>query len=278
MKPKHFTILSILVFLAVVICRQLEGTGAGRLPETKPVGGQPPALWYLAAVVDASNVLASKVSTNLIPITVSNTNLAWRTNNGSLQVKVVTFQTKAVVEKFYSNGPGMFTNSTQWVTVYPYLKRFCEGIPDKNKLLRIKQVLGLPPWNANDTIAEFWVSPDYLFRPTPEPLISTTTAGLSTSTNAPLITGNWRLPLFWPDWYSNNWTRCNYGLDNSQGREIANASPFTQLGYTYDWGSPARNHEGLSEFIIPSGAIFATNGKGVPIVAETNVSALSYGD
>jgi hypothetical protein len=174
---------------------------------------------------------------------------------------------------FWTPGHHLINGYDQWVTAYPELMQFCFQHPASNQLLRLKQVLGLPASSQNDTIVEFWVSPDYLFRPTPEPAINSVSAGLSTSSNAPLISPNLRIPPFWPAWYNRNYLTRDYAMVPS----ITNGYPFTQLGYTYDWGSTEPNHFGLSEFIIPSGTIWSNLNQPVPIDVELPIAAEKYG-
>jgi hypothetical protein len=225
---------------------------------------------YSNAVVDAMHVTPDKISTNLAPISFDNTNLFWRTNcDGTIQVKVVSFMSNEKADKYYQIGPTNLHYGDQWVTAYPYLKNFCKKYQGDNKDLRkrLLKLLGMPATYDNDTVVEFWVSPDYLFRPTPEPAINSVSAGLSISTNAPLISANYRLPCFWVSWYNNNY--------NSKFHDPAHLFPFTQLGYTYDWGST--NHMGLSEYVIPSGSLSECDSITVPIYVEAHCPAADYG-
>jgi len=204
---------------------------------------------YTNSVLDASNATLDKVSTELTAVSLANTNLLWRTNaDGVLQLKVASFMTYATATNYYLPGLHTLGNHDIWVTIYPDLQTFCHTnqLIGTNQVFRLVQLLGLPPASPNDTVVEFWISPDYLFRPAAEPAINSVSAGLSTSASAPLISANYRTPAFWPAWYNGN-----YSTRYSFASGINNAYPYTQLGYTYDW-SPARpNHHGASEFVIP---------------------------
>jgi hypothetical protein len=231
-------------------------------------------LMYSNAMVDAAQVLPGKVCDRLTPIVFANTNLAWRTNHdGILQVKVSSLMTYSTATNYYQVGEHALSYGDQWVTVYPELKNFCAQFAGPDQTLRIKQVLGMPPTAANNTIVEFWVSPDYLFRPTPEPAITSTAAGALSSTSAPLLTSNPRLPSFWAEWYNTTYASRNYGMTNG----VYNAWPWTQLGYTYDWASTRPNHVGLSEFVIPSGTLSKVFTMNVPIEVEAILPAATYG-
>ncbi|MGD0537087.1 MAG: hypothetical protein ABSC03_05515 [Verrucomicrobiota bacterium] len=232
-------------------------------------------LMYSNAMVDASIALPNKVCDQLTPVVLSNTNLAWRTNSdGTFQVKVVSFMPYSTATNYYGLGQHQLSYSDQWVTMFPELKNFCHDFQGLDQVLRIKQILGMPPTAANDTLVEFWVNPDYLFRPTPEPGIASTSAGVLSSTNAPLLSPNSRLPSFWPTWYNNTYWSRNYGMTNGV---YNNAYPWTRLGYTYDWASTRPNHVGLSEFVIPSGTLWSVQTNAVPIEVEAVLPAVTYG-
>jgi hypothetical protein len=231
-------------------------------------------LMYSNAVLDAASAQPSEVCDKLTPIVLANTNLTWRTNQaGILQVKVCSFMTYKTATNYYQPGEHLLSYGDQWITVCPELRNFCSGFAGPDQPLRIKQVLGMPPTAANDTVVEFWVSPDYLFRPTPEPAIGSTTAGTLSSPDAPLLTPNLRIPAFWVEWYNATYSSRNYDMTDG----VYNAWPWTQLGYTYDWASTSPNHAGLSEFVIPSGTLSKALAVTVPIEVEAILPAATYG-
>jgi len=248
MKIQQLVLLLVSTALLVSGCITSHPLATGPAAEV----GSVPTDWlpvYTNAVLDASNATLDKVSTELTAVSLANTNLCWRTNTeGVLQLKVASFMTYANATKYYLPGVRTLGNHDIWVTVCPDLQTFCHTnlAAGTNQVFRLVQLLGLPPACPYDTIVEFWISPDYLFRPTAEPAINSVSAGLSTSASAPLISTNYRTPAFWSAWYNGNYST-RYAFANG----ISNAYPYTQLGYTYDW-SPARpNHHGASEFVIP---------------------------
>ena len=231
-------------------------------------------LMYSNAVVDSASALPTEVSDRLTPVVLSNTNLSWRTNQaGNLQVKVCSFMTYKTATNYYQVGEHQLSYGDQWITVYPELRDFCAGFAGPDQPLRIKQLLGMPPSAANDTVVEFWVSPDYLFRPTPEPSIASTSSGNLSSLRAPLLTSNFRIPSFWVEWYNATYASRNYDMTNG----VYNAWPWTQLGYTYDWASTSPTHVGLSEFVVPSGTLSKALTVTVPIEVEAILPAATYG-
>jgi len=248
MNIKRFALLLVSTALLVSGCAFNPPHPAGPAAEV----GSAATDWlpvYTNAVLDASNATLDKVSTELTAVSLANKNLCWRTNaDGVLQIKVASFMTYATATNYYLPGLHTLNNHDIWVTICPDLETFCRTnqLIGANQMFRIVQLLGLPPACPNDTVVEFWISPNYLFRPAAEPAINSVSAGLSTSAAAPLISTNCRTPAFWPAWYNGNYST-RYSFANG----INNAYPYTQLGYTYDW-SPARpNHHGLSEFVLP---------------------------
>ena len=130
---------------------------------------------YSNAVVNSSNATAAKIWNKLTPIAEYNTNLLWRTNAlGVKQVKVASFMTAGTASSYYNPGETNITGGDQWVTVYPELKNICRDYSGPDQVLRIKKLLGMPPWSPNDTIVEFWVAPEFLIRPCPDPAINDT--------------------------------------------------------------------------------------------------------
>jgi hypothetical protein len=102
--------------------------------------------------------------------------------------------------------------------------------PNVNVTLRTLQLLGLPPNNANTYFVELWVSPQSLFRPTPDNDINDTVAQLAFPASA--------TPEY-KQWFNSNIIYSYF----------PERYPWTRLGYTYDWGN-SNSHVGLSEFVL----------------------------
>ncbi|MCW4023408.1 MAG: hypothetical protein NWF01_00020 [Candidatus Bathyarchaeota archaeon] len=185
---------------------------------------------YQNAIQDAMIANSSEVYSGLTSIVESNGNLSWTGAAGNRSVLVVTFT------KYASSYPvGETVNTTwgeTWVTVVPELKDFFENSPDseENVTLRVLQLLGLPSTNANSDFVELWVSPQSLFRPTPDNEINDTTAQLAFPTSA---------TAEYTAWFNNNIIYSYF----------PQRYPWTRLGYTYDWGNTT-SHVGLSEFVV----------------------------
>jgi hypothetical protein len=156
-----------------------------------------------------------------------------------------------------------------WVTVVPEMRNFFIGNecpPNPNRLIK---VLGLNPEQcaAYDVLVEMWVDPKDLFRPSPDPEITDHESELATRTSplsdywiypsdinpfllidpyALFRDASWTLPGTFKEWYRDRAAT----IYSTTGEDVSKwGSPWTRLGYTYDWGN-ADNHVGLSEFII----------------------------
>jgi hypothetical protein len=143
--------------------------------------------------------------------------------------------------------------SELWVTVEPYLRKFCAAFvsahgSDLDQLtLRLEQRLGLPPSSNKTQFLEIRLArpePDVIFRPCVNP--STTT------TNCPVGP-----PPAGVDERHKNWIYRQYYSSYGQGR--LSSFPWTALGYTFDWApGPQGNSDfqrfGESEFVIRQGA------------------------
>lgn len=126
-----------------------------------------------------------------------------------------------------------------WVTVVPQLREKCAtftGIGNLEDLnLRLEQLLGLPPKDSKTLVVEMDIEAGDLFRPCPNPEISSTECDRTfPEPVAPAYV----------DWFATN------VLDSYQ---IPNGYPWTRLGYTYDW-NPDSPEMGLSEYVVRRGA------------------------
>ncbi|MCA1905463.1 MAG: hypothetical protein LDL11_02585 [Desulfarculus sp.] len=206
---------------------------------------------YQAAVADAKYPTASKISHDLTPIVAWNPNLVWEGAPGLGRVKMV-----ALTRSYYDDWVGrdyLLSFGELWVTVAPELKQFFQDDPTGPSLPRLEQLLGLPPESGYTRIVEFWVDPADLFRPSADPEITDREAEL------PLPDGyRSQVAKAYRDWFAATWSR-RY--------ETATPYPWTQLGYTYDWGSS--NHMGLSEYVIRKGSTVGVAGVWDPLAYFT---------
>jgi len=191
---------------------------------------------YQAAVADARTPTTGKINKNLTPIVAYNGNLAWEGAAGASRVKMA-----ALTRNYYDGREGqdyLLSFGELWVTVAPELQRFFQGQPAAPSMRRLEQLLGLPPDNGYTRIVEFWVNPGDMFRPSPDPEITDTMAELDFPQGSRTAVA---------DGY-----RAWFAQTKHARYDTPQPYPWTQLGYTYDWGSA--NHMGLSEFVIEKGS------------------------
>ena len=186
---------------------------------------------YQAAVQDAIIADSSEICDSLWQINTSNTKLEWKTINNETYVLVGNFNK---YPDSYSDSSVVNSWGLIWVFIpEQFSSRLLSGtIVDNDTLLRISQLLGLPPTNTNNYIVELWVKPTDLFRPAADPEINDRTTGLYFPTNTDPDYIQWFNQNIY-DSYFGQWTHY----------------PWTRLGYTYDWASPA-TEVGVSEYCI----------------------------
>jgi len=261
--------------LLIVICLALSACGRSSSAHIDPQAE------YDAAVQDAMNMTAEKISKNLTAIVPENQNLEWENDAPGSRVLVATLLGNQAACESYLDAvtPGCKAGSecenywyNSWVTVVPELKNLLGRYPT---LLRVDQALGLPPPATGQTldntcILELYISPDNIFRPSPDPEVTDQEAelyfpsdGFRKYDDAELIYSEMpcdvaHCPNCTPsgkcgmttyrDWFDN---RRTYVYSQTT---VNSPYPWTGLGYTYDWGNPSPPHIGLSEFVINSGS------------------------
>jgi hypothetical protein len=204
-------------------------------------GTQPadPNAAYHAAVLEAQNPDASDISKDLWAIVPANDQLVREPLLGSDRVLVVTWTSYTG----YNNQVGQDIQTTReiWVTAVPQVQDFARNnmVMPWDLTLRLEEYLGVPPNSGKTTFVEFWVSPEDLFRPSPDPEVTDQEAGLNFPQSDQYVTVN----AAYVQWFTNL-------MNTSYGE---NGYPWTRLGYTYDWGNPF-THVGASEFVIRVGA------------------------
>jgi hypothetical protein len=190
---------------------------------------------YLLAVKDAEVAEASEISTSLTAIVPTNKELVWKTIGKEGYVKMVTWTSWDGYAA--SKGKEIPLSREIWVTAAPKVQDFCkkkEGFDASLTVLRLEQLLGLPPGNQKTRFVEFWIKPSDMFRPSPDAEITDTKAELDYPKGTKEDHKKWIESL----------------KASSYGQE---GYPWTRLGYTYDWGNP-KSEVGLSEFVVKSGS------------------------
>lgn len=190
-----------------------------------------------AMLDDAANAIDT-----LWPITADNTNLQWKTINGQQYVLMATYM------RFPASYPiGDSINTTWgegWFFIPSQMKRKLGPVftPTTDTILRINQLLGLPPVNSqsNTHVAQLWVPAERLYRPAGNPSITTTTTGSA------LVEG---VSEEYINWF-NNYIIFAYYRPLTAPTQFH--YPWTRLGYTYDW-APGASRVGVSEYVLKAG-------------------------
>lgn len=204
---------------------------------------------YEAAVADAEVAEASEICKDLLAITPYNPRVTWEGVPGESRVLMVTWTSytgyddlvgKSIVLSDLTKAETMATRDI-WVTAamgVQFAIAECRSMPN-GLVVRLEQLLGLPPNSGKTRFVEFWVDPEDLFRPSPDPEITDSEAGLDFPRSEDYVT----VSPEYITWFE-ELKATSYGVGGY---------PWTRLGYTYDWGNPW-SEIGLSEFVIRTGA------------------------
>lgn len=202
---------------------------------------------FLQALYEAQSPTPEKESHSLWPITDDNPDLEWkdvvRKGDGSTahMVLVCAMLNHNDMKYWLPNDTFRISKwNGLWVTIpqeWDRNKRAYEGMDSVASRMRMIQMLGLRPDCRYDTMVEFYIDVDGLFRPAHDPDITTTSvaAGFANGMYDNYVVGETNFQ----EWF-------NYNL--SVAYTGNGACPWTQLGYTYDWHHGA-DREGLSEYV-----------------------------
>lgn len=198
---------------------------------------------YNNSVKDAEKAEPHEISKNLVAIVPANKNLVWKKKEDAQNslLLVVTWTDYAGYDD--KLGQSIAFSRDIWVTTVPEVKNICKKLKG-NKILRLEQLLGLPPNDGKTKFVEMWVKPGDLFRPSADPEISDCEAETDFRISNKFV----NVSDDYIKWF-NDLKMKSYGT---------NGYPWTRLGYTYDWGNGS-HHIGLSEFVIIKGAVVEIN-------------------
>jgi hypothetical protein len=203
---------------------------------------------YARAVKDAEVAEPGEISRELIAIIEWEQNLLWQTEAEQKRVLMVTWTSFTGYNDKVGQATTLDPSRVVWVTAAPFVRNFCRAYrqsnPSADLNLRLRQLLGLPPNDQKTTFVEFWVAPQDMFRPAPDPEITDHEAELDFRRTGEITTTS-----DYENWF-NQLRESSY---------VAPGYPWTRLGYTYDWGNP-NSEVGMSEFVIHGGATFTVAG------------------
>jgi hypothetical protein len=206
---------------------------------------------YKLAVIDAKTAEPYEIYRNLVAINyygdsmAGEGNLSWSSDStGEMRVLVVSWMKQSNTQ-YWPAGKTFKTSNNQaymsWITTVPEVTDFLKKnhFPDQSSLhLRIAQALGMPPDTQNDYFVEYWVYPENLFRPAPDPEITDHEAELYFPATASQKHKSWFLNE----------------IKNKYDTSSTSAFPWTRLGYTYDWSNPLYP-VGFSEFVVDTSSL-----------------------
>ncbi|MEZ7890184.1 MAG: hypothetical protein QMC67_00405 [Candidatus Wallbacteria bacterium] len=226
----------IVLYLTLILSASLSMNGCSGIFSGDNSGTPAPDLLavYNSAITDAMTAETNEIYTGLTLINDTNSALI-RKND---RIAVTTFMKPTYINSYKNardTGDSLEIKFDCWVSAEPELKNFIKntGLKDTDSVrLRAEQLLGLPPDNSYTYIVSFWVKPDDLKRPGFNDDITKQINELTMPANLNSTYKNW----FYQNFYNSYMAPSKF--------------PWTRLGYTYDWGSGARPHVGLTEFII----------------------------
>lgn len=222
-----------------VLCAALGAPCLLHSPAAAFPADWPPA--YLDALAETStDATPDRVDRQLVPILPTEPLVRWDANQ---RVLVATWVGST---NYWAGKPVGYTETVNpnypiWIALPDELKGWVSShaFPEEELVPRNEQLNGMPPGTGKSMYIEFWVKPDGLFRPSPDPEITDYEALMDFPDNAYTAVD----PAY-VAWF-NNLRAISYTSDT--------AHPWSRLGYTWDWGNPY-NHFGVSEYIIGGGA------------------------
>ncbi|XZF15879.1 hypothetical protein ACTHGU_07060 [Chitinophagaceae bacterium MMS25-I14] len=208
--------------------------------KSTPVHAQSKKLTKLTKAYNAATKLAMIADSTrnidtLMTLTSGNPVLKWKSINGKNYVLMATFTSDL---QAYPVGDSTTTTGEVWLFIpgqmqYRLRKKMT---PKTDTILKLNQMLGLPPVSGDTHIAQFWVQVDNVFRPAGSPDVTVPKASGTLSLNA---SPEYKL------WF-NNYIITSY-FQPLTGSEVY--YPWTRMGYTYNW-APGANRVGVSEFVL----------------------------
>lgn len=147
-----------------------------------------------------------------------------------------------------------------WVTVVPEVRDSCGSWSDRDRVMRLRQLLGLRPGDSVAHFVEMTVPVAAMFRPTVDPAVTTRwpcpegaadgQCGLRFPAAADSAHIAWMANQMLASWQ----TPDAYPADTASARPRGRLGyPWTRLGYTFNW-HPGAPRYGASEYLVRGGA------------------------
>jgi hypothetical protein len=214
-----------------------------------PLPPAPRADPYGDSLRDAMFPEPSEVVHDLLTLTPDNPALSWDAQG---RVLMTTWSRR----KYYPADPYQPGHTFElygdtWFTTADEVANTCAGLSPSEAALRVEQYLGLPAGGGRDVFVQVWVDPTLLFRPCVDPDITQSSCPLGPPITVEDDHVAWTCDDLTADsheaWLCRRWIY-SYGAS-----QPARNSPWTALGYTYDW-SPDHPEQGATEFVAPAGS------------------------
>jgi hypothetical protein len=231
------TLARVLACAALAACAHAAPRAA---PATAPSPSPAPPedTWYARAVADAREPREYEISRELHPIHASSPGLSWEGAPGASRVRVATWTSW---DGFDARVGQPFDLRETWVTPAPDLQDACRatGLTGDALARRLEQLLGLPANNGKTRVVELFVAPEDMFRACIDAEIDDDACDVVAPPDVSEAHRAWIEAL----------RARSYPADGA-------GYPWSQLGYTYDWGrwESVASHFGLSEYVVRAGA------------------------
>lgn len=222
--------------------------------QQQPVENEDATPWYqndsllwaqlAEAVEDAKQLDSTKISNQLMPIRKDYPGQEWANIEGKDMVLLMTLVDSSRLERFFGRDDVYQIDRElgTWASIPLDWKNRAaeyEGLDSVAAHMRMVQMYGLAPDCDYNIMVQFYADPAGIFRPSHNPDITTTSAGLE-------------FPAYADEKYTVGETNFRewYRYSIVSAFEDDSPLPWTQLGYTYDWHKGANSHVGVSEYIV----------------------------
>lgn len=240
--------------IVIALVAMVLGTGCKQAQNKEITKAENTTAWYedeealqadlAAAIAEVQKLDSSKICHELTPIKKGHPGQEWATFDGHDMVLVVTLVDSSRLKRFFGRDDlhRIDREMGTWITLPADWKKHAdafEGLDSVAAHMRLIQMYGLSPDCDYNIMVQFYADPQWMFRPSHDPDITTTSAALE-------------FPSYVDEKYKVGETNFRewYRYSVSAAFEDDSPLPWTQLGYTYDWHNGAASHVGLSEYIV----------------------------
>jgi hypothetical protein len=204
---------------------------------------------YLDGLAVAAYPVAARESTRLLVLDRSrdDASLTWD-EAGRLLVTTWT-RSKYFTAPEYQPGYAFDLYGETWFTAGDQVAAACREFEGDEPalVLRLEQLLGLPPAFGYDVFMQVWIEPTALFRPCADPSVTTAACTIRGPLRGDSAEqGGWDCAA--PADPHSQWL-CNAWVARYGQSEPTRRFPWTALGYAYDWSPDSPSAEGPSEFV-----------------------------